>query len=169
MNRDTWTGLADWLAEFRKLHAEARAGKLDAKALVRYSQDREVLMKALLIAQRLAVKPGKMPRQTLRVGAELPVELVIGDRREAVTTLDLGLGGFAAMMPKAPKVLDRFSFVMTLRSSTGAAKGRVRVVNTQRKGKPFRVAFAFDELSPEDIDRIGLEVFDAALSTIPPK
>jgi hypothetical protein len=42
-------------------------------------------------------------------------------------------------------------------------------VNIQRKGKPFRVAFAFDALAAEDTDRIGLEVFDAALATIPPK
>ena len=47
--------------------------------------------------------------------------------------------------------------------------GRARVVNLQRKGKPFRVAFAFEDLPQADSERISLEVFDAALATIPPK
>ena len=169
MSPNDWTSLADWIVNFRALHDDARRGKLDAQAMARYAMDREVLAKALLIAQRLSVKPGTNPRQTLRVAAQLPVELVAGDKKEKATTLDLGLGGFAALMPKPLSVLERFGFVLTLKQAGGAVSGRARVVNVQRKGKPYRVAFAFEELSPGDIDRVGLEVFDAALATIPPR
>ena len=80
----------------------------------------------------------------------------------------LGLGGFAAMLPKPPRVLESIEFVLTLRNRAEQVKGRVRVVSVQRKGKPYRVAFAFKEVSRADAERVGLEVFDAALATIPP-
>src|SRR6266851_2745669 len=99
MNPSDWTRLVDWVTEFRALHEKARKGKLDAQTAARYEQDREVLAKALLIAQRFAVKPGQTARQTLRVYLSLPVELEIAGRREEAKTLDLGLGGFATLLP----------------------------------------------------------------------
>src|SRR5438552_4301641 len=169
MTPTDWTSLAEWVTAFRALHEEARKGKLTARDLARYYQDREVLAKALLIAQRLSIKPGVTPRQTLRVGLSLSVELVSGNRSERATTLDLGVGGFAALFPKPMKVMEQFGFVLTLKGAGGAVSGRARVVNLQRKGKPFRVAFAFEDLPQADSERISLEVFDAALATIPPK
>jgi hypothetical protein len=161
--------LGDWLGEFRALHESARGGKLSSsKDLARYEQDREVLAKALLIAQRLSLKAGQTARQMLRVVLELPVALGTGPQRQEATTLDLGLGGFAAMLPKAPRVLQSIEFVLTLRKPGELVKGRARVVSLQRKGKPYRVAFAFEEVSRADAERVGLEVFDVALATIPP-
>jgi hypothetical protein len=162
-----WISLGDWLGEFRALHESARSGKLSSKDVARYEQDREVLAKALLIAQRLTLKAGQTARQTLRVVLQLPVAL--GPKRQEATTLDLGLGGFAAMMPKPLKVLERIEFVLTLRDKESQVKGKVRVVSVQRKGKPYRVAFAFEELPRADAERVGLEVFDAALMTLPPR
>jgi hypothetical protein len=167
MNPQDWTSLVDWMAAFRALHEQARRGKLDSHAVARYEQDREVLAKALLIAQRLSVKPGQSARQTLRVHLALPVKLVFGDRREQTTTLDLGLGGFAALLPKSVRVLERPEFTLTLRAGKSVS-GRAKVVNVQRKGQPYRVAFSFEDLPPAEAQRIGLEVFDAALATIPP-
>jgi hypothetical protein len=168
MNPQDWTSLVDWMAAFRALHEQARRGKLDPHAVARYEQDREVLAKALLIAQRLSVKSGQTARQTLRVHLTLPVKLVFGDRREQTTTLDLGLGGFAAFLPKSVRVLERPEFSLTLRSGGRPVNGRAKVVNVQRKGQPYRVAFSFEDLPPAEAQRIGLEVFDAALATIPP-
>ncbi len=166
---DFWTSLSDWVAGFRAVHEDAVKGKLDPPAMARYVQDREVLSKALLIAQRLSIKPGHNPRQMLRVAVALPVELEAGDRHEKLTTLDLGVGGFAALLPKPLKVLEHAGFVLTLTHAGALVRGRARVVNVQRKGKPYRVAFAFEDLAPEEMERVGLEVFDAALATIPPR
>ncbi|MCA1828655.1 MAG: PilZ domain-containing protein [Myxococcales bacterium] len=167
MSPTDWTSLAEWVTAFRALHAQARKSKLDKRDQARYEQDREVLAKALLIAQRLSIKPGVTPRQTLRVSLQLPVELEGGGRREKTTTLDLGVGGFATMLPKPMSVLHRFGFVLTLKDGKSVSGG-ARVVNVQRKGKPFRVAFAFEDLPQAEAERISLEVFDAALATIPP-
>ena len=168
MAPSNWMSLGDWLGEFRALHESARKGKLAPEDLSRYEQDREVLAKALLIAQRLTLKAGQTARQTLRVVLELPVSLGAGRQRIEVTSLDLGLGGFAAMLPKPLKVPETVEFTMTLKRRGGQVKGRARVVSVQRKGKPYRVAFAFEELSETDLLQVGLEVFDVALATIPP-
>src|SRR5262249_19814133 len=166
MSPNDWTSLAEWVKDFRFLHAQAKKGKLDSRDRARYAQDREILSKALLIAQRLAIRPGKTPRQTLRVGLELPVALVGNGRSEESTTLDLGVGGFPILVDKPMSVMQRYQFALTM--SEGLVRGRVRVVNVQRKGKPFRVAFAFEELPASDSERIGTEAFDAALAMIPP-
>lgn len=163
-----WTSLADWVVAFRALHADARKGKLDRRARARYEQERETLAKALLIAQRLSVKPGQTARQTLRVVRALPVDLLVGTRREQAKTLDLGLGGFAVLLEKPPRVQERIEFALSLGGTIEPVHGHARVVSVQRKGKPFRVAFAFEQLSDDDIERLGFEIFDAALARIPP-
>lgn len=162
-----WTSLAQWLAGFRALHDQARAGKLDRKLRDAYEQDREVLAKALLIAQRLGVKPGQTARKMLRVSIALPVDIIARFARQSTTTLDLGLGGFAAMMDRPPGVNEGIDFALTLRRMKRAVGGRAKVVNSQRKGKPFRVAFTFEGLSEDESDAIALEVFDTALDAIP--
>jgi hypothetical protein len=167
MSPTDWTSLAAWVTTFRSLHAQAKKGKLDSRDQARYEQDREVLAKALLIAQRLSVKPGLTPRQTLRVALPVPVVLDGNGRREETTTLDLGVGGFATLLTKPMSVNQRYEFSLKLKGF-GKVSGRARVVNVQRKGKPFRVAFAFDDLASADAERISLEVFDAALTVIPP-
>jgi len=46
-----WMSLAEWVVAFRELHEQARRGKLDARELERYEEEREALAKALLVAQ----------------------------------------------------------------------------------------------------------------------
>src|SRR6266852_182725 len=118
-----WTSLVDWVVAFRALHDDARKGRLDSRGMARYEQERESLAKALLVAQRLLVKPGQTARQSLREARALPVELVLGARQEAVTTLDLGLGGFAALLAKPPRVRERVEFTLTLLTGGGTVGG----------------------------------------------
>lgn len=167
MRPGDWTSLSQWLSGFRALHEQARIGKLDRKLRDAYEQDREVLAKALLIAQRLAVRPGQTARQTLRVAVALPVDLTVRSVRQTISTLDLGLGGFAAMLEKPPSVNEKVEFALTLRRMEKAVGGRAKVIHSQRKGKPFRVAFAFEGLPESDADSIALEVFGTALDSIP--
>jgi hypothetical protein len=163
-----WTTLADWVVAFRALHADARKGNLDRRERARYEQERETLAKALLIAQRLSVKPGQTARQTLRVVRALPVDLMVGRQREQAETVDLGLGGFAVLLERPLRVRDRIEFALGVGGVDDPVQGHARVVSVQRKGKPFRVAFAFEELSESDVERLGFEIFDAALERIPP-
>lgn len=169
MSGADWISLAEWVVAFRALHESARNGKLAPPEMDRYEEEREALAKALLVAQRLSVKPGHTARQTLRVVRALPVEIVRGAQRAQSTTLDLGLGGFAVLLTKPPRVQELVEFSLTLQSASTAVNGRARVVNLQRKGRPYRVAFTFEGLSPADARRVEFEVFDAALANIPPR
>jgi len=162
-----WMSLAEWVVAFRELHEQARRGKLDARELERYEEEREALAKALLVAQCLAVKPGMTARRTLRVTRALPVELKLGNRTEKAVTLDLALGAFAVMLAKPSRVDERIEFVLALKEGAPLS-GRARVVNLQRKGKPYRVAFAFEDLSTVDAQRVRFEIFDAVLARISP-
>jgi hypothetical protein len=168
MSPTDWTSLVDWVVAFRALHEDARKGRLDQREMARYEQERESLAKALLVANLLQVKPGQTARQTLRVVRVLPVELMLGARREKATTLDVGLGGFAVLLKRPPRVLERIEFALNLGDAGAPVRGEARVVSVQRKGGPYRVAFAFEELSTADVERLGFEIFDAVLVRIPP-
>jgi hypothetical protein len=163
-----WTSLAEWVVAFRAVHEKARKGKLSRQELEKYEEEREALARALVAGQRLSLKPGHMARRTLRVALSLPVQLVQGKERVPAETLDLTLGGFAVPLVKPVRVGERVEFSLRLRSAGGSVKGRARVVNLQRKGNLFRVAFAFEDLSTKDSRRVSFEVFDAALASIPP-
>ncbi len=154
----------EWIVAFRALHERAQAGNLNALEAARYHREREALSNALLAAQRLTLKPGTPPRRSLRLAEELPVELDGGPQPATTRTLDLTVGGFAVLLAQPPRVGDRVDFTIGLR--IGPLSGRARVVNLQRKGKPYRVGFTFEDLSSADASRIDLEVLNGVLSLV---
>ena len=163
-----WMSLGEWVVALRELHHQARQGKLSPEDLRRYHEERETLARAILAAQRLRAAPGAKGRQALRVARELLVDLHLDRGPAQFKTVDLGVGGFAVLMAVAPRVGHRLQFSLELEPGQ-AIGGHVRVVNLQRKGKLYRVAFRFDGLPPEEVERVGLLVFDVALAGIDPR
>ena len=163
-----WMSLGEWVVALRDLHQQARRGKLPPDELQRYHEERDTLAKAILAAQRLRASPGAKGRQALRVARELPVELTIEGAASNVKTIDIGVGGFAVMIAAPLRAGQQSAFKLELEPGN-VVEGRARVVSLQRKGKPYRVAFRFEELSEKDSERVGLAVFDAALAGIDPK
>jgi serine/threonine protein kinase len=153
-----------WIVAFRALHEQAQAGNLNALEAARYDREREALSSALLAAQRLTLKPGTCQRRSLRLAQELPVELDGGSQPTSTRTIDLTVGGFAVFLAQPRRVGDRVDFTIGLR--IGPLSGRARVVNLQRKGKPYRVGFTFEDLSSADASRIDLEVLNGVLSLV---
>ncbi|HUJ25353.1 MAG TPA: serine/threonine-protein kinase [Myxococcales bacterium] len=154
----------EWVVAFRALHEQAQAGNLGALEAARYDREREALSSALLAAQRLTLKPGACQRRSLRLAAELPVEIEGGLQLASTRTLDLTVGGFAVLLTEPLRVGDRVDFTIGLR--IGLVSGRARVANLQRKGKPYRVGFAFEAISSADASRIDLEVLNGVLSMV---
>lgn len=154
----------EWIAAFRELHERAQAGDLDEADATRYARERTALTNALLSAQRLSLKPGLQRRQTLRLVKELPVELDAKPSPAYTNTLDITTGGFAVLLEQPLRVGDRLDFTIGLR--IGPVSGRARVVNLQRKGRPYRVGFTFEDISSTDVGRIDTEVFDGVLSLV---
>ena len=162
----SWTSLAERIGAFRRLHEDVRDGVLDAAALHAYEQEREALAQALLSAQHLSVTPGQTARQALRVARALPVELALGEP-VSTTTIDLAVGGFAVLLAKPLRVAQSVVFTLELQAQAVLLRGRARVVSLQRKGKPFRVALAFENLVAAQTRWVSLEVFEAALASVP--
>jgi hypothetical protein len=162
-----WMSLGEWVVALRDLHDQARLGKLSPDELRRYQEERETLGKAILAAQRLRAVPSAKGRQALRVARELKVELTIGGVYIETRTLDLGAGGFAVLLASPPRAGEKADFRLELERDS-VVEARARVVSLQRKGKPYRVAFRFEELTAEDNERISLAIFEAAISRIMP-
>lgn len=157
--------LAEWLKTFRALHESARGGKLAKPDLDAYRAARDELARALLQAQRLTVKPGETPRQSLRVARALQVDLDLITTSARAITIDLSIGGFACLLAKAPPAGDDYSFTLRVPSAEPLA-GKVRVTDVKPQQGNVRVSFSFAGLSPEERERVEMFVFDTVLSQL---
>ena len=158
-------GLADWLAAFRDLHEQARADALSPRDWVTYREGREELARALLAAQRLALKPGETPRQALRVALALQVDLEWPKGQVRALTIDLSAGGFATLLAKAPATSDDVKYTLRLPGGSELS-GVARVADVLAHPSNVRVALAFRDLAESDRDRLELVIFDTVLQQL---
>jgi hypothetical protein len=154
--------LAQWLRVFRTLHERARSGKLAGAELGEYRDARDELARALIGAQRLTVKPGETPRQSLRVARALQVDLDLVTSSARAITIDLCSGGFACLLAKAPPAGDEFGFTLRLPGAEPLS-GKVRVADVKPQQGNVRVSFQFCGLPQDDRERVELFVFDTVL------
>ncbi len=154
--------LAAFLARFRALHDQDRAGSLSPEEREEYRRGREELARALLAVQRLSLKPGETARQSLRVARALQVDLEWPKGQVRAVTLDLSVGGFATLMAKAPSQSDEVGCVFRLPGGD-PLKAKARVVGIAVQPTSVRVAYAFQGLPDEDRDRLERLVFDTVL------
>ncbi len=158
-------GLSEWLLSFRQMHEKARRHQLKDKDLQSYRAGRDELARALLAAQRLALRPGETPRRALRVARALQVDLDLGTSRERAVTLDLSTGGLSCLLAKAPPVGDEVGFSLRLPASDPLT-GRARVADVKVLPGNVRVSFQFANPSEADRERLELFVFDTVLAQL---
>lgn len=157
--------LAQWLVGFRALHGKAKQGPLAGLDAEAYLAGREELARALTAAQGVVVQPGQSPRQALRVPRALQVELESPVRKERITTFDLSLAGFSALMAGAPAGDEELSATLRL-PGTEPVQARVAVADVKRQPGNSRVVFRFRTLGEQERDRLELAVFDAVLNQL---
>lgn len=158
-------GLGEWLESFRKLHEQARSGKLSERELREYHAGRDELAGALIAAQRLTIDPALPARHSLRVARAVQVDLAQPGGKLRCMTVDLSLSGFAAMMGKPPPQNEAID--ITLRMPDGVPlETRALVQASRRQGPSYRVSFAFKQLPEKDLERLGFMIFDVALSLL---
>src|SRR5512142_484314 len=145
--------LAEWIRGFKELHAKAHAGKLSKAEADSYRGARDELARALLGAQRLTVKPGETPRQTLRVARALQVDLDLLTSSVRAITIDLSTGGFACLLAKAPPTGDEFSFTRRMPGAEPLV-GKVRVADVKPQQGNVRVSFQFVGVGAEEKERV---------------
>ena len=159
--------LAEWILSFRALHEKARRGTLKDADAARYRAGRDELARALLVAQRLQLKPGEMPRRALRVARALQVELDLGTSREKAVTVDISTGGFSCLLAHAPALGDEIGYSLRMPLS-GPIAGRVGVQDVKPLAGNVRVAFMFKNISDADRERMEMFVFDTVLAQLAP-
>jgi hypothetical protein len=157
--------LGDWLATFRQLHERARLGQLSPREQAIYRAGRDELARAMVAAQRLALKPGETPRRALRVARALQVDLDFATSRERGVTLDLCTGGFSCLLSKAPPLGDEVRYELRIPASE-PLRGRARVGDVNARAGNVRVAFTFVALDDADRERLETFVFDTVLGAL---
>ena len=153
--------LRAWLAGFRWLHEKARRESLTSEETEAYREAREDMAAMLLAAQRLTLTPGEVAREALRVVRPLPVSVQLPAATVRAEALDISVGGFSALLDRSIPPGAVVAFSLSLRS--GTLSGRARVAGVHEHEKSFRISFRFENLPPEDAERMGSEVLDAAL------
>jgi hypothetical protein len=158
--------LQGWLAEFCKMHERAHRGSLSGEEQAEYLAARDELARAVLRTQRIVLKPGQRPRQSLRAALALQVVLQLPSGRLQTLTQDVSSGGFSALVsnPQAPGHV--VAFALRLSRGGSAVEGNARVVGNVPGGTGMRVAFAYDKLPPELVERIELTVFDSLVAQL---
>jgi hypothetical protein len=154
--------LREWIETFRFLHEKARSGRLAEAEVAAYHELREDFASLLLAAQCLTVAPGQTARGALRAVRPLSLELTaVASGTQRTATLDLSAGGFSTFVPVPLGAGELVGFSLGL--SSGALRGRARVVNILDEGTSYRVSFKLDGVSHADSERMETEVLDAAL------
>ena len=157
--------LRDWLLAFRAQHELARAGTLSPDGWAAYRAARDELARAMLAAQRAALRPGESPRRQLRVARAVQAELEWSVDKLRAVTLDLSSGGMAVLLAKPPPREEEIR--VQLRVPGGdPIRARARLAGVQQQPASVRVALAFTEISDADRDRVELLVFDTVLQQL---
>jgi hypothetical protein len=155
--------LSAWLNDFSDLHVRAKQGTLSREQRSEYLRAREELAEALVLSQKTKPYPEIDQRRSLRVAQALPVELDGPRGRAMAITLDLSSGGFSTLLPEAPPFNTTMAFKLRLGRGLAPVTGRARVVNTNPQTGCVRVGFCFDEVPPDDRERVDFVVVDAVL------
>jgi hypothetical protein len=157
--------LAQWLVGFRALHGRAKQGPLAGLDAEAYLAGREELARALTAAQGVAVQPGQSPRQALRVARALQVELESPVRKDRLTTFDLSLGGFSALLARAPMPDEVLTATLRL-PGVDPVVATVTVAGMKAQPGNVRVSFSFARLEGPVAERLELALFDAVLAQL---
>ncbi len=157
--------LAQWLVGFRALHDKARQGPLTGVDAQAYQAGRDELARALVRVQGVAVPSGQTPRQALRVPKALQVDVESPVRKDRITTFDLSLAGFSALMSSAPAPDEVVTATLRLPGAEPVAAA-VAVADVKRQPGNVRVTFRFKTLGEKDRERLELAIFDAVLGQL---
>src|SRR5512145_508462 len=156
---------SDWIRQFRALHAEFKKGTLTPEELTAYRGACDELARALMGAQKLAPKAGEPPRHSLRVARAIQVELESAVTQAKAMTLELGVGGFSTILPKAPKLGDEFQCKLKLPGGD-PLETTLTVAEVKPQPGSVRVSFSFPRLSDATKERIEGIVIETALSQV---
>ena len=153
---------SELLQELRALHEKNRTSRLHPGDLARYRAAVDRFLASVLEGQNAAVRSGHKPRAAVRVPRTVAVELSWAGGSARSVTLDLGMGGFSAVLGEPPPADQPLSVGLRIRRGDRIQCG-VRVASVRHRRGSARVSFAFAELSETDALRLKMYVVDELL------
>lgn len=151
------------LASLRELHERARSASLSSDERQDYADALDRFLAMVVSSQNQKIRAGQTLRRSPRVGRTVEVELTWSTCACRVVTLDLGNGGFSAILPEAPPLGDRVQAQLRLRRRD-VVSGSLRVTDVRRRRGSARVSFAFEELGDAERAMLDAYVADELLS-----
>ncbi len=149
------------LTHFQRLHEKAREGTLTNHEVADYDRARSELAELIVSAQQSSAVTGSA-RATLRVACMTKVDVVFIGTTQNASTLDLGEGGFSALLHPSPPVHATISFRLHLKE--GDVTGHAKCVDQQKHGGIMRASFAFTDIPEKERELLAMMVFDHVLS-----
>jgi hypothetical protein len=157
--------LKRWLAAFCDLHELYGRGTTAFAEERWYRHARGELAHLLLRAQAVGLRPGLVPRKSLRVAAALEVTLHLVDGDRQAVTEDISSAGLCLVVEDASPIPLEVRLTIRLDDYT-AIDARATRVSLVPRGGALRIGFRFEGVAPEETDRIETRVFDCVVATL---
>src|ERR1700682_2069144 len=126
-------GLPEWIGAFKKLNELAQKGELSPEQMGAYQRDRDEFARAMVAAQRLTLQPGQKPRHALRVARALQIDLALASGTVRAMTLNISVGGFAALLAGSPPATEAVGFTLKTPGKSEPILGRCKAVDVQKR------------------------------------
>jgi hypothetical protein len=153
----------DFISRFAELHQRGKKAPLSTEEHRDYELLKERFASALCVAQQIMIKPGQYARQTFRMAVLHKVQLTIDGAPQSTVTVDIGPGGFSALLPRAPVQKTGVAFQIALPRVEPVA-GTADVVGAQITSGSCRASFKFVSWQPGHQVRLEEALFDAVLA-----
>lgn len=143
-SRETSAARPAGMDGFAALHARAKAGLLSPAEREEHRFLRGAFLAAITDLQNAGLARGQIRRATVRIRRAMQVDLSGPGFTARTATLDVGLGGFCALLPEppGPGALLRARLRLPGSRSLDAV---VAVVSARRRQRAAHVSFAFRE------------------------
>ena len=157
---------SEWLNRLEALHHKLRSGEPIPEAdAAWYRAARSALLETALDVQALALTHDTVRRSTIRVARAAQVLLEARGWSAQALTVDLGGGGFAALLEAPPPVAEWIRATLVL-PGEGPVVTTVAVASTRTADGLFRVAFRFSEPTEEVRRRVEDYLMDSVLEQL---
>jgi hypothetical protein len=156
------------IAELRVLVARRRAGRLQGPELAHFQDAFRTLERSLNQAQLLLAPRSAQPRRSFRVTCSLDVDLALRGVRHRGRVQSLSLGGFSAVVAERPEVGAGTGVALWFPPQVQPFEAHAVCRAGVPLGSRWRGCFEFVGLSPEQRERLQLEVLDLVLELLWP-
>ena len=129
---------------FAALHARAKAGMLSPAEREEHRFLRGAFLAAITDLQNAGLARGQIRRETVRIRRAMQVDLSGPGFTARTATLDVGLGGFCALLSEPPCPGDLLRARLRL-SGSRSLDAVVTAVSARRRQRAAHVSFAFRE------------------------